>query len=242
MFAGLAQRTIRSRNFMLKLPHGLSFPDLYTRDGLLRIDAAFLSALARADDALCQQLRAAREQAAVLTNKQESELLIALAPHLDDFIARLVRHRARKCGALSARHHELAPLYRVQAAVRAAQGDAQIKAEAARRNRRSRAAQRNLSALIGGEFSRARVRAARRRAGSADEAANAPSSTLRCTTRRGRRRRRQGKAAHRAGVLFKAPHKLDYHAPRAAGRRRQPRATPHSALTRSTCAAAKASS
>src|SRR3954463_10001344 len=95
---------------MLKLPHGLSFPDLYARDGLLCLDAAFLAHLTIADAGLCGQLRAAREQADVLTNKQESELLIALAPHLDDFIAQLFGIET-EVRALSARHHELAPLY-----------------------------------------------------------------------------------------------------------------------------------
>src|SRR3982750_2916827 len=95
---------------MLNLPHGLAFPDLSARDGLLRLDAAFLAALTAADESLCAQLRAAREQADVLTNKQESELLIALAPHLDDFLADLFGIEA-EVRALSARHHELAPLF-----------------------------------------------------------------------------------------------------------------------------------
>src|SRR5882757_5892415 len=95
---------------MLKLPHGLSFPDLYARDGLMRVDEAFLAALAAADETLCSQLRAAREQADVFTNKQESELLIALAPHLDDFIAQLFGIET-EVRALSARHTELAPIF-----------------------------------------------------------------------------------------------------------------------------------
>src|SRR4051812_31467221 len=95
---------------MLKLPHGLSFPDLYNRAGLIRLDAAFLDALTAADVLLAAQLRAAREQAESLTPKQESELLIAIAPHLDDFIARLFGIE-REVQALSARHNELAPLY-----------------------------------------------------------------------------------------------------------------------------------
>src|SRR3954469_13046065 len=95
---------------MLNLPHGLSFPDLYRRDGLVRLDAAFLAALEATDALLCTQLRGAREQNELLTNKQESELLIALAPHVDDFIAQLFGIEA-EVRALSERHHELAPLF-----------------------------------------------------------------------------------------------------------------------------------
>ena len=74
---------------MLKLPHGLTFPDLYVRAGLMQLDAAFLRALAAADEALCGQLGAARADAAAISAKDESALLIALAPHLEDFIAEL---------------------------------------------------------------------------------------------------------------------------------------------------------
>ena len=44
----------------LSLRHGLSFEDLYTRDGLSRLDAAFVSALADVDVALHNRLLAAR--------------------------------------------------------------------------------------------------------------------------------------------------------------------------------------
>src|SRR5713101_2673328 len=98
------------RETVLKLRHGLSFEDLYRRDGLLRLDAAFLNFLGEADAALRHRIEAGRANPAALAKKEESELLIALSPHLDDFIADLFDIQ-EEAGKLAARHHELAPLY-----------------------------------------------------------------------------------------------------------------------------------
>ena len=96
---------------MLRLRFNLSFEDLYARDGLARVDAAFLEFLGEADAGLRDRLLAAR--ASPPAAKDESELLIALAPHLEDFLARLFGIEAQ-AQALTARHHELAPLYSVK--------------------------------------------------------------------------------------------------------------------------------
>src|SRR5262245_31846905 len=90
----------------LKLAHGLAFADLYAVDGLARLDSLYLDALARSDGGLAEQLRAARLDPAALAPKAESELLIALGPHLEDFIAELFGIRS-EVQALAARHHEL---------------------------------------------------------------------------------------------------------------------------------------
>ena len=95
----------------LRLAYGLAFEDLYDRDGLLRLDAAFLQFLAEADEGLRARLETARGSPP--PGKDESELLIALAPHLEDFLARLFGIEA-EARALAARHHELAPLYSVK--------------------------------------------------------------------------------------------------------------------------------
>ncbi|MCW5604290.1 MAG: hypothetical protein KIT18_07080, partial [Burkholderiales bacterium] len=102
-----------NQNPAISLRSGFSFEDLYARDGLLRIDQAFLDDVGAADAALHARLLAARQAGGVLAAKAESELLLALAPHLDDFIARLFGIEA-EVRALSARHHDLAPLYRVK--------------------------------------------------------------------------------------------------------------------------------
>ena len=85
---------------MLHLRFDLAFEDLYSRDGLARLDAAFLQFLAEADAQLRDRLMAAR--ASPPSAKEESDLLIALAPHLDDFLARLFGIEA-EAQALAAR-------------------------------------------------------------------------------------------------------------------------------------------
>src|SRR2546428_390084 len=97
---------------MLKLAYGLSFAELYERDGLVRLDAAFLDHLGAAESALRPQLEAARATAS-LDPKSESALILEIAPHLDDFLAELFGIQA-EFRALAARHHELAPLYTVK--------------------------------------------------------------------------------------------------------------------------------
>src|SRR6266702_2064123 len=64
---------------MLKLAHGLSFAELHERDGLARLDAAFLDHLGAAESALRPQLEAARA-AATLDSKAESALIREIAP------------------------------------------------------------------------------------------------------------------------------------------------------------------
>ncbi|MDH5748368.1 MAG: FAD-dependent oxidoreductase [Rhodospirillales bacterium] len=94
----------------LSLAHNLTFDDLYNPDGLGRIDALFLKALGDADDALCQQLKAARTNPGSLEAKEESDLLLALAPYFNDFVGELFGIGS-EVQALAAGHNELAPLY-----------------------------------------------------------------------------------------------------------------------------------
>jgi len=95
----------------ISLTHGFSLDDLYTRDGLSRIDGKFLEWLASSDAALHNRLVAARAAPDSLAAKDESELLIGLAPHVDDFVADLFGIRS-EAEALADAHHRLAPLYR----------------------------------------------------------------------------------------------------------------------------------
>ena len=94
----------------LALHFGFSFEDLYRRDGLVRLDGTFLQELQSADVALFDRLTAARTDAAALTRKQQSDLIIDLAPHLEDFIGELfgITADVRK---LQGRHDALAPIY-----------------------------------------------------------------------------------------------------------------------------------
>ena len=70
----------------LALKHGLSFADLYERDGLIRLDRAFVAHLAGTDVGLHDRLMAARADPDALDRKGESDLLVDVAPHLEDFV------------------------------------------------------------------------------------------------------------------------------------------------------------
>jgi NADPH-dependent glutamate synthase beta subunit-like oxidoreductase/NAD(P)H-flavin reductase len=94
----------------LVLAHGLRFVDLYERDGLARIDALFVEHLKDADADAYARLMAARAEPDALAAKTESDLLVALSPYLEDFLAELFGIRGA-LDALRAEHHTLAPLY-----------------------------------------------------------------------------------------------------------------------------------
>src|SRR5262245_1982715 len=94
----------------LTLAHGLAFADLYRADGLARIDGLFRDHLAAADADLAGRLNEGRARPEALEAKAQSELLLALAPHVEDFVVGLFGIRP-EVQALAARHHELAPLY-----------------------------------------------------------------------------------------------------------------------------------
>ena len=97
----------------LKLAHGLAFADLYSADGAAKVDALFIAHLEAADAALASRLAAARANPDALSRKDESSLLIALGPHLEDFLGALFGIEG-EVRTLEARHHELAPLYAVK--------------------------------------------------------------------------------------------------------------------------------
>src|SRR5688572_19655723 len=97
----------------LSLAHGLAFEDLYRRPGLVRIDLAFDAHLAGADAELHVRYAAARADPASLAYKAEAELLIAVAPHFDRFVARLFGIEP-EWERLVDSHHELDPLFRVK--------------------------------------------------------------------------------------------------------------------------------
>ncbi len=97
----------------LSLPFGLAFEDLYQRAGLVRLDEEFLRDLQNAAPQLHQRLLAARENPDALARKQYSELMIEVAPYLEDFLGQLFGIQ-KELAALQARHSELAPLFSVK--------------------------------------------------------------------------------------------------------------------------------
>ncbi len=101
----------------LSLKYELSFAELYQRDGLVRLDREFVAYLAAGDAALHGRLMAVRADWAkspgTLDRKAESDLLVDLAPHVEDFLGGLFGIAA-EIRALQQRHDELAPLYSVK--------------------------------------------------------------------------------------------------------------------------------
>jgi NADPH-dependent glutamate synthase beta subunit-like oxidoreductase/NAD(P)H-flavin reductase len=97
----------------LSLGYGLAFEDLYSDDGLARLDAAFVGYLEAADAGLHGRLTAARHAPDDVAAADESELLIAVGPYLEDFIAALFGIEA-EVAALADRHQALAHVYRVK--------------------------------------------------------------------------------------------------------------------------------
>jgi len=191
----------------MHLAHGLAFRDLYRRDGLLRLDALFLEHLRAADPDLAARLLAGRATPDALAAREHSDLLVAVAPHVEDFIAELFDVRA-DATALAARHHALAPLYSVKRLFVQRRAMNRIKPEDAAQID-GPALEARLATLMGGTFSElafANLVAQWQQ----DEANHAQDLDLAARYAAWAAHTATGRARHRDGVLFKAPAKLDY--------------------------------
>ena len=94
----------------LTLRFDFAFEDLYRREGLLRLDAVFLEHLHAANGDLRTRLVKARLNAEPLTRKQQSDLIIDIAPYVEDFVGELFGIESAVKN-LQARHDKLAPIY-----------------------------------------------------------------------------------------------------------------------------------
>src|SRR5687768_2569458 len=178
----------------MKLGFGIRFGDLYEREGLLRVDAAFLDFLGEVDAALRDKLVASRVKPPA--SREESDLLVALAPHVEDFLARLFCIEA-EARALAERHNALAPLWSVKRLFVQRRAVHKVKPEALKDyqpgpERDELQFARQVTDWLKDEPAHQQE---------LEEAARyAAWATL----------TPQGKARHRTGVLFKTPHKLDF--------------------------------
>ena len=191
----------------LRLAHGLGFTDLYTPEGLARIDPLFIAHLQTADAALASRLTAARTNPEALERKDESTLLIALGPHLEDFLAALfgIEPAVR---ALEAKHHELAPLYSVKRlfvqrkAMNAHRADAAKTFDGLRLRGELQEAMGEPFTELG--FANAVTE------WQANETENAGKLDVALRYAAWAAHTVEGRAAHSGGVLFRAPRKLDF--------------------------------
>ncbi len=103
---------IQNSNKELQFGLDVTFEDLYCREGVMKIDGFFLDHLSASDPSLSDRLQAARSNPDVLEkgDEDESDLLIALAPHVDDFIGKLFGI-AKEMQARAKDHHALAPVF-----------------------------------------------------------------------------------------------------------------------------------
>ena len=191
----------------LRLAHGLEFADLYRREGLERIDRLFIESLAADDPALAFRLAEARLDPGALAARAEADLLMELAPFLEDFLGRMFGI-GDAVGALAARHHELAPLYAVKRLF--------VQRKAMNRIRQEEACQLDGEALQGqlaqaiGEHFTELDFARAVQTWQADETANAERLELALRYSAWAVHSPAGQKRHAAGVLFKAPRKLDF--------------------------------
>src|SRR5687767_1804260 len=177
----------------MKLGFDIRFSDLYQREGLMRVDDAFLAFVREADTALHDRLVAARST--FPGKKEESDLLVALAPQVEDFLPKLFGIEA-EARALAARHNELAPLYSVKRLF--------VQRRALHKVKPEHATADDFAFTTELEFARQVTEWLKDETGNQKELeAAARYAAWAATTP-------EGKEKHRTGVLFKAPRKLDY--------------------------------
>ena len=192
----------------LTLQHGLSFADLYSRDGLVRLDAAFMAHLQAADASLFAMLATGRAAPEKLPAKDESDLIVDLAPHLEDFIAALFGIQSEVL-AHQSQHDELSPLYTVKRlfvqrrAAKGAKPDEIAKIDA-------RALTAKLEAQMGEKLTD-RSFATHVAHWLNNEAQYADKLDLAAQYAAWATHSAEGKKLWRDSILFKIPHRLDMH-------------------------------
>ena len=191
---------------MLKLAFGLSFAELYQRNGLVGLDAAFVDFLCAADAALGPRLAAARTNPASLDAKAESALILEIAPHLDDFLAELFGIQS-EFRALVARHHALAPLYAVKRQFVQRRAANKVKPDEAARFD-GPALEAELKKQLGGRLDELAF-ATRVTEWLADEAKHAAQLDTAMKYAAWALHTPAGREHARQGILFKAPAKID---------------------------------
>jgi len=192
----------------LTLSFGLAFDDLFTHEGLAKLDHVFLNQLFEAAPPLHARLLEARADSSTLPAKASSELIIELAPHVEDFVGSLFRIDAG-LRALQARHHELAPLYSVKRRFVQRKALTGFTLEKAREIDSFAVAAELEAFMLTPLTERSFADHVARWLDS--ESAHAEPLRLAALYAAWATLTPEGKAKHHAGVLFKTPHKLDMH-------------------------------
>ena len=188
------------------LAFDLRFEDLYSREGLLRVDDAFLAYLAAEDPSLEEKLAAGRSDPASVEGKTLSDLLVALAPHVEHFIGELFGI-AGDVGGLEDKHGTLAPLYSIKR--RFVQKRALTNMTAALAEEiDGEALAREIETLAGEPF-RETVFARMVSGWLEDEAGHAREIEIAARYSAWAVLSEAGRKKHHSGILFRFPHKLE---------------------------------
>ena len=190
----------------LDLSFGCTFEDLHQRAGLEKVDAAFSRALGEADGTLHARWLAARLAPATLEYKLEAELLIAVAPHLDRFVATLFGIE-EEWQDLVESHHRLAPLFRVKRKFVQRRAMLKVKPEEAEALD-GPALEAAVAAALGGTFDELAF-AERVLEWLADEPAHVEAIALAERFAAWAAHTSEGRSRYRGGVLFKPPQRVD---------------------------------
>src|SRR4051812_40489397 len=190
----------------LALGSGLAFEDLYRREGLQRIDHAFYGHLRESDAQLHQRYDDARKRHADLPYKEEADLLIAVGPHLDRFIATLFGIE-EEWAELVESHHRLAPLFRVKRKFVQRRAMLKVKADEAA-TLDGPALESQVAARLGGRFEELAF-AERVLEWLADEKAHTDDLSLAERFAAWAAHTAEGRWRFRDGVLFKPPQRVD---------------------------------
>ena len=190
----------------LRLAFGLAFEDLYETAGLARVDGTFSDWLRGADANLHAVWSEARANPEALTYKAEAELLIAVAPHLDRFVAKLFAIE-EEWAELVESHHRLAPLFRVKR--KFVQRRAMLKIKATEAEALDGAAlEKEVAALLGGGFDEL-VFARKVLEWLADEPAHGAELSLAERFSAWAAHTPEGRLRYRGSVLFNPPQRVD---------------------------------
>ena len=215
----------------LVLADGFSFDDLYSVEGLARLDAAFIAGLNGDRPDLAKRLKVVRLDAAFAASlntggqstaagdpasdddkeAEQAALLIDLGPYLEDFLGRLFGIEA-ELRALAERHNELAPLYSVKRQFVQRRAGKQVKPDEAQALDGDALRQRldDLGALPDDELAFARqVSAWLDKEADPDETEHGDALEAARDYAAWALYHPEGQARHAGGVLFHQPHKLD---------------------------------
>ena len=190
----------------LVLGFGIAFDSLYRRDGLKAIDDRFVEFLQQRNPELHDRLAAARAAPDAAVDKMEKDLVVDLAPMLDDFTAELFAIAA-EVKALRARDQALAPIYSVKRQFvqrRSAKKFTPVQAESFDGD----ALREQLERHLGGELTELRF-SEKVESWLGVEAENSEALDVAARYAAWATHSAEGKRRHGNGVLFKIPHKIE---------------------------------